>query len=79
MRLPNHKQIKKTPKASIINYHYHYHRAMTISKYLGEMLLTSLEFKTRTQARVKALSIAANRLRAHDTHSGHACMRTSGA
>lgn len=65
MRLPNKKHIKKTPKASII---------MNISKYLREMLLTSLEFKTNTQARVKAISTAANRIGVHDTLRGHACM-----
>lgn len=71
MRLPNKKHIKKTLKASIINAT---HRAMNISKYLKEMLLTSLEFKTSTQARVKAINIAANGLGVHDTHSGHACI-----
>lgn len=71
MRLPNKKHIKKTLKASIINAT---HKAMNISKYLKEMFLTSLEFKTSTQARVKAINIAANGLGVHDIHSGHACI-----
>lgn len=75
MRLPNSTHIKKTPKTSIINATQ---RAMNISKYLREMLLTSLEFKINIQARVKAISIVANGLRAHDPHTQWTCMHTSG-